>query len=164
MFIETIVPEPSSPSGAQCSWSFICMVAFPCWLGRTQTCLSAGSWDFHGGTLAISISSLRDPASPHRSQTGDALELRASSSGGSLDCPPPVITLPPMLLTVPPLRRTVLMAGTMRLSSGWNGPPARCGGRLARHSGCACDPPFGSEVCRAETRRQVADENGQVMY
>ncbi len=50
------------------------------------------------------------------------------------------------------------------IGSGWNGPLARCGGRPARRSACACDAPFRSDVCRAETRRQVAAENGPVAH
>lgn len=48
--------------------------------------------------------------------------------------------------------------------SGWNGPPARCGGRLARRPARACagNGPTSSSVGCAEARRQVAAENGQV--
>ena len=48
------------------------------------------------------------------------------------------------------------------LWSGWNGPPARCGGQPARRSHCAEHAPNNSIVCCAEARRQVAAENGQV--
>ena len=44
----------------------------------------------------------------------------------------------------------------------WNGPPARCGGRPAHRSSCAGQAPIGSRDLRAEARRQVAAENGQV--
>ena len=53
------------------------------------------------------------------------------------------------------------MSGQPRWS-GWNGPPARCGGRPARRSHCAEHAPNNSSVCCAEARRQVAAENGQV--
>ena len=48
--------------------------------------------------------------------TGCPPLLIAPVTGGSLDCPPPVITLPPMLLTVPPLRRPVLIERAIRRS------------------------------------------------
>jgi len=67
MFIEIPVLEPSSPSGAQCSWSFISKVTFPGRLGRSRTFRPARAWDFYGGTLAINIPSLRDQAGHHRS-------------------------------------------------------------------------------------------------
>ena len=49
----------------------------------------------------------------------------------------------------------------MQQRSGWIGSPAPCGGRLARCSGCAGHAPFGVRATGAETRRQVAAENGQ---
>ena len=45
---------------------------------------------------------------------------------------------------------------------GWNGSPARRGERPARRSRCAGNAPFGGRAGRAEARRQVAAEYGQV--
>ena len=67
MFIETPVIEHRSPSGAECSLSFISMVAFTGRLSRTQTFRPAGALDFYRGTVAIDILSLRDSASRDRS-------------------------------------------------------------------------------------------------
>ena len=53
-------------------------------------------------------------------------------------------------------------AEIMPLRSGWNRPTARCGGRLARRSGCAGNDPSGRCATGAEARRQVAAEDGQV--